>query len=221
MADLTTKPLVCVSLALPNAADCRAALAGLPCAEIRLDAMPQVTKTQVQRIFAAPGQHVATCRPGCFDDERRHELLLAAIEAGASFVDVELDGPSDLHAAILTAAGSAGCRVIVSFHDFAATPPLPDLTAIRRRCLEAGGDLAKLACQVRSRRDAARLLGLLDGDGRTIVVGMGLRGRLVRVVAPLLGSPIAYAAPAEGRSTAPGQLARAELERLMRELEHG
>ena len=39
----------------------------------------------------------------------------------------------------------------------------------------------------------------------------------LRLAAPLLGSPLAYAAVAPGRQTAPGQPDRTELERLLRE----
>jgi 3-dehydroquinate dehydratase len=40
---------------------------------------------------------------------------------------------------------------------------------------------------------------------------MGPKGRLVRAVAPLLGSPFTYAAPNRGKATAPGQPRAREL----------
>ena len=49
------------------------------------------------------------------------------------------------------------------------------------------------------------------------VVGMGKKGRLVRAMAPLLGSAIAYASRARGRETAEGQMAKEELKKLMEE----
>ena len=47
--------------------------------------------------------------------------------------------------------------------------------------------------------------------GRIAVVGIGPRGRLTRIVAPLLGSPLAYVSMQAGLETADGQLTRGEL----------
>jgi len=85
-------------------------------------------------------------------------------------------------------------------------------------CFESGGDIAKIACKVNSERDNARLLGLLDSGRDVIVIGMGEKGRITRIVAPLLGSPFTYAAPARGRETADGQPDRETMERYLRML---
>ena len=220
MAQLTALGRICVSVAAADAAACIAALAGIECAEIRLDAM-QVSQAEIRRIFASPARLVATCRPGSLAPSERTARLVTAIESGAAYVDVELDAPPVLLEPVLAAARSTGCQVIVSFHDFATTPAAAELASIRDRCLDQGGDWAKLATTVRHRRDAARLLGLLDGEGRTIVVGMGPMGRVVRVAALLCGSPLTYASLAAGYETAPGQLTRQQLEHLLQELSDG
>lgn len=211
-------PVVCVSIATADAATCLEALAEVDFAEIRLDAM-RASAGDVQRIFAEPRTLIATCRPGgLHDDDARRRLLLVAIEAGAALVDVEVDAPPELQSDIVRAARAAGCRVIVSFHRFDGTPPLAELRDTIARCQQAGADIAKIACHVSSIRDAARLLGLLDQDRELVVVGLGPLGQIVRVVAPLLGSPIAYAAVAPGRETAPGQLDRVTLARWLEQL---
>lgn len=220
MDGVTSQPLICVSLAEADPAACLAALEGVACAEIRLDAM-RATPADVRRVFQSHQTLVATCRPGSHGDEQRRDLLLAAIDGGAAFVDLEMEAPTALHTAIVAAARAARCRLILSFHDVLATPELAALQDIRERCFDAGADWTKIACHVRSKRDAVRLLSLLDDDRPVIVVGMGPLGRVVRLAAPLLGSPLAYAAAAPGRQTAPGQPARAELERLLREWSDG
>jgi 3-dehydroquinate dehydratase type I len=216
MAGKRSGGTICVSLAEPDVAACLAALADVECAEIRLDAMA-VTATEVGRLFEAPRALVATCRPGRHDDETRLQLLLAAIEAGATFVDVELDAPEPLRNEVLSAARATGCRAILSFHDERGTPSRDELCTIRDRCFDAGADLAKLACWVRGPQDAARLLGMLDSSESLIVVGMGPLGRIVRLTAPLLGSALAYVCASSGRETAPGQLSRLDFERLLQE----
>jgi 3-dehydroquinate dehydratase-1 len=211
---------VCVSVAAPDVATCRQAIASCDAAEIRLDAMA-LTPDEARALFATGSASIATCRPGRQDDDLRRDLLCAAIAGGASYVDVELDAPPALSVAVTRAARAHRCQLIRSFHDDRCTPPRAELAALRERCFEGGADLAKIACHVASRSDAARLLGLLDDERPTIIVGMGPLGRVVRIAAPLLGSPIAYASLGEGAETAPGQLDRTALERLLAEWRDG
>jgi len=210
---------LCVSLAERTADAFIAALAGVDCAEIRLDAL-EPPGDGIERIFAGPRTLVATCRPGGIGEDTRQARLIAAIDAGASYVDVELGAEAAWAAAIRDRARSRGCKVIVSFHDFAGTPGRAELEAILDRCFAAGADLAKIACLARTPADAARLLGLL-ADGRPLVVaGMGPAGAVTRVAAPLLGSPLTFCSPAEGRETAPGQIPHAALEAILRAIEN-
>jgi 3-dehydroquinate dehydratase I len=209
--------MICVSLAEPTVAACLGALEGLELAEVRLDKM-RIGPAGVKAIFSRHPRLIATCRPGAVPEARRRRLLLAAIEAGAAFVDVEAEAGPRLRDRLVSAARSRNCRVIVSHHDFRRTPPRPELEAVVRRAFEAGADIAKVACRVREIRDNARLLGLLDLGVPLVVVGMGRLGRLTRIAAPLLGSLFTYASLGAGRETADGQLDAASLERILLEL---
>ena len=94
----------------------------------------------------------------------------------------------------------------MSHHDYERTPERPALEACVSACFEAGADIAKIACTVRSDRENARLLALLDTDREIVVVGMGEKGKLTRILAPLLGSPFTYASLSQGKETADGQI---------------
>jgi 3-dehydroquinate dehydratase-1 len=50
---------------------------------------------------------------------------------------------------------------------------------------------------------------------------MGVKGRILRVVAPLLGSPFTFASLSEGRQTAEGQMDRETLFRLVETVRRG
>ena len=50
------------------------------------------------------------------------------------------------------------------------------------------------------------------------MIGMGKKGRITRVVAPLVGSPFTFASLIEGRETAEGQIDKAALGSLMETL---
>lgn len=216
---MTEGTKLCVCLAEPTVAACQAALATLPggCAEIRLDAMSPAP-AELRELFAGDHELCATCRSGPHDDVRRGQLLLAAVEAGAAYVDIELEAPFFLRRELLRASRAHGCQLIVSVHHLDRTPPPGELDAIVDRCFDVGADLAKIACWVHSDRDAARLLGLLDDARPLIVVGLGPRGRLVRIAAPLLGSRLAYASAGPDRATGPGQLDAETLGRWLEEL---
>jgi 3-dehydroquinate dehydratase type I len=212
--------MICVSLAEPTLAGCFAALVGLPFAEIRMDRM-HLSAVDVHALFSSHRRLIATCRPGEFPDEEREELLIAAIDAGAAYVDVEVDSEGPYRDAIVARARQAGCEVIVSFHDHHRTPDRAELEARRAACFEAGADIAKIACKAHTGRDNARLLGLLDDRRKVVVIAMGAEGRITRVVAPLLGSPFTFASSAEGRETAEGQMDRETLFRLMETVRRG
>ena len=51
---------------------------------------------------------------------------------------------------------------------------------------------------------------------KIIVIGMGEKGKITRIVAPLLGSPFTYASLKEGKETAEGQISVDRLKELMR-----
>ncbi len=208
--------MICVSIAERSAGECLKALTGLAFAEIRMDRMQRLTVKDVHDIFSVDVDLIATCRPGTFSEDERKGLLVEAIEAGASYVDIEADSDGSFTREIIAKARSRSCAVIISFHDYEKTPEREELLRIVSLCFESGGDIAKIACKVNSERDNARLLGLLDSGRDIIVIGMGEKGRITRIVAPILGSPFTYAAPARGRETADGQLDRETMERYLR-----
>lgn len=207
--------MICVSLAENSVADCLAALSKLDFAEIRIDKM-RLALADIPGLFSLPKRLIATCRPGPYLDIDRKKLLLAAIESGAAFVDVELESETGYRNEIIAGARAHACGVIVSFHDHAKTPARAELERKVDACFEAGADIAKIACMVRSSRDTARLLGLLDSSRKIVVIGMGEKGRVTRIVAPLLGSPFTFASLSKGKETAAGQVDRETLEKLLK-----
>lgn len=211
--------MICVSLAESTVAACLRALRGLDLAEIRLDRM-RIGPAGVKKIFSRHSRLIATCRPGGMSEEKRLGLLLTAIQAGAAFVDIELEANARLRERIIRAARARNCRIIVSYHNFEKTPSRAKLERTITLSLASSADIVKIACLVRSRRDSARLLGLLDSGPPLIVVGLGKKGILTRIAAPLLGSVLTYASRGEGRETADGQPDAASLARILLELKH-
>ena len=209
--------MICVSVGKKGYDACARAVSGLGFAEVRLD-MAGLTVDETKRLFAAHPNLIATFRPGAASAAARRQCLLAAVHAGAAYVDVELEAPEGYRKRLVGAARDHRCRVIVSHHDDDRTPDRETLSVIAARCFDAGADVAKVACRVRTEQDSARLLGLLDSEKRIVVVGMGEKGLITRLAAPLLGAPFTFAALEEGEETAPGQWGHARLREALAKL---
>ncbi len=141
--------------------------------------------------------------------ERLSTLAAAAAEPAVAAVDVELatvrEGGAE---AVLGAARDHDTAVIVSTHDFEATPPRDRLRSLLATAAEHG-DVAKLATYADGPDAVLDLLAATRAataaGHRVATMAMGEAGRHSRAVAPLYGSLIGYAPLAEAEATAPGQ----------------
>ncbi|MCP4214991.1 MAG: type I 3-dehydroquinate dehydratase [bacterium] len=219
--------MICVSMTGIDFDECRTLLKEINMAEIRLDLL-DFTIDQVRELFALPNQLVATYRPANGDTEKagkkpiseaeRQAVLEAAVEAGATYVDVELEAAPDFKKALADACSRTKCKLIISYHNFDETPSRKKLSAIVSQCFAEGATLAKVACQVNRTSDGARLLSLYDmphdSQKEIIAIGMGEMGKITRAAAPLVGAPFTYATLEAGMETAPGQLDKIILEKI-------
>jgi len=139
-------------------------------------------------------------------DAERLPLYRAAV-ACASWVDVE--AASVIARDVTALARAAGRTSVVSHHDFARTPPLPELERLVAACEAAGADVPKLATRVATDADRDALFALLaTRAGRVCVIGMGAPE--LRLELPARGSRLAYGYI--DAATAPGQLSAAEMD---------
>lgn len=209
--------MICVSLKEPNLEKCFQILKKIDFAEIRLDKM-HVDPLSVRKIFSRHPKLVATYRAGTKKNIRAKVLLMSAIEAGAAYVDIEVEAYEATRKDLIKKARSHGCEVIVSYHNFERTPPPAELRLIVDRCFDFGADIAKVACQVQSTSDNIRLLELFIDARSLVVIGMGQLGKITRIAAPLLGSPFTYASLDKGMETAEGQINHMLLRKILKTL---
>ncbi len=142
-------------------------------------------------------------------EEERIALLtdvLPFIEA----VDIELSADEKQRSKFISAAKAAGVTVIVSAHDFNATPSIENMKIILNCAHEAGADIAKLAVMAQSRQDVLNVLqATADMDKPVCTIAMGELGKHSRIVAPCYGSRLTYGAIT--KAVAPGQIKIHEL----------
>jgi 3-dehydroquinate dehydratase-1 len=157
------------------------------------------------------------------DTSERLDALETAIETPlVEAVDLELEALQDGSATrVRDHAREHGVSVVVSAHDFEATPAPDALREMLRSACEHG-DVGKIAVTAESPGDALDVLRAtweLASAGETVAtMAMGEAGRHSRAVAPLYGSRIGYAPVDPADATAPGQYDLATLSRLVDQL---
>lgn len=189
-------------------------------AEIRLDRCPLDIK-EIESLFSSSDTPlVATCR--VVDDgngtwEEAEEKLTAAVEAGAAFLDLEIEAPKEVGKRLRRACTEYGTTMIRSSHFFAGTPSDDVLRNTVEKCRKFGGEIVKIAAMAKSGEDVARVLGLYSQEQTTqrqaelIAFSMGETGRASRLECLRLGSPFTYAALNDNEAAAPGQWTYTEM----------
>ena len=206
--------MICISLVNRSFSECLAIVRQEGLVEVRIDKL-DLSVEETGELFKASPTLVATCRRGRFPDQERHSFLDRAIRSGAAYVDMDTETDESFRQELVSLARDHNCRVIVSYHNFEATPSSGELEAIVRQCIGKGGEIAKIACMVRTVKDVITILSLYDLDIPLIALGMGEMGRITRVAAPLLGAEFTYASYEPGSEAASGQLSRKDMKQIL------
>lgn len=234
--------MICTVLQDKNFDGLLAAMDGCRMAEIRLDRC-KLSEDETDELFSSADiPLVATCRIS--EMARKHpemsavavaslceKRLVAAIKAGASYADIEIEFPKENLKRIKSACEDNGTLLIRSFHDFHGTDSLEALKAVVEKCVYHGADIVKIATTADSPDDAARVLALYDdpsclappqtgrhaapapetAEGRLIAFCMGEAGRASRTECLRKGAPFTYASLSGEEPAAPGQQTAEEM----------
>lgn len=201
--------------------------------EVRIDRLktPDLkTVLHCLRFFKRSGLPViATVRSlkeggiAALDSATRFELYTEALEV-ADMIDIELSS-EDILDKVIRHAHLKGKPVIISTHDFKATPPDKTLKNILHNSIKHGADIVKIATTPQSVSDTQRLLEFtIQNRKKTIaVIAMGDLGAISRVLFPLAGSLLTYSFLS--KSSAPGQIPLKKMSELIKmffpKTEHG
>ena len=230
--------MICTSLQHKNLDALFEALETTEMAEIRLDRCP-LSLEEIEGLFGSSDVPlVATCRiadvladlqrtDGVPDTEkgRREQQIRAyditerrltkAVEAGAAYIDLEIEAPAPMSKRLRKAAQENGSIVIRSYHDFNGTPSREKLAETAAQCREFGAEVIKIVTTARCAADAQTVLSLYDDFDRLIAFCMGEAGRQSRLDCLAKGAPYTYAALTEDEATAPGQWTTASMEKAL------
>ncbi|MBO6027806.1 MAG: type I 3-dehydroquinate dehydratase [Bacteroidales bacterium] len=147
-------------------------------------------------------------------EELAENQLLKAIEAGAKYVDLEVEAPPMMGRKIRQACQEYGTMLIRSFHDFEGTPPEATLLSLLEKGRRFGGEVVKIVTTATCKADVDRVLALYREaePGTLVAFCMGLEGRESRLEALKQGAPFTYACLTAEEATAPGQWTAAEMD---------
>ena len=238
--------MICTTIQNKNLEQILEALEGCEMAEIRLDRC-DLSLREIEECFTSDVPLVATCRiadliasePSLQDEgltpqsreikaaQIAEKRLCKAIEAGARYVDVEIEAPKQMSKRVRNVAHENGTVFIRSFHDFEGTDSLEALKAVVEKCCYHGADVVKVVTMAHSQADVDRVLSLYDwchgvsasenekiaslDEGGLIAFCMGDAGRQSRLDSLRMGAPYTYAALSEDEAAAPGQWDAAEM----------
>lgn len=148
------------------------------------------------------------CENGTWQDDEasRGRVLAAAAAAGARYVDVELARWSEVRTHLGPLPG--GCRLILSYHDFAG---MGDDLRGRIAAMRSAGAIAKVAVNARDAADLDAVRALYADGGELIAIAMGEHGAPSRQLAGAWGSFLTFARLDGDGGSAPGQPTVAEL----------
>ena len=242
------KSMICTTIQNKNYEQILSALEQCEMAEIRLDRC-SLTAKETDELFTSDIPLVATCRideiasaePSLQNlPQQSREIkamqiaekrLVRAIEAGARYVDVEIEAQKQMSKRVRQAAPENGTIFIRSYHDFEGTDSLEALKAIVEKCVYHGADMVKIVTMAQSEADIDKILALYQwcreekasgnerigalSDGGLIAFCMGEEGRSSRLDCLKFGAPYTYAALTEEEAAAPGQWATAPMRRTV------
>ncbi len=226
MAQTRLLPRICIALGLPDVQTLidharREAAAGETFLEFRLDFLEDPAKG-AEAISAFLEEFpectiLATCRRhqnhGKFNGSIEEQLAILdlAVRCGAHAIDIEIESAAAAQERL--AQFRSRTQIVVSYHNFEATPPMEP---ILNRVTRVPADAYKVVTTARKPSDNVRVLAAAKELTRQplVVLAMGELGFPTRVLSPVFGGAFTYAAPMCAAGTAAGQVSARYLRHL-------
>jgi 3-dehydroquinate dehydratase-1 len=149
--------------------------------------------------ISAEGGHKAVSDKAKFDFYDR-----AIKDKFVNFIDVEFAYGDDFIKSFKNKLQGSGISLVVSYHDFKATPAKEKIVAMMERQVAAGADVVKIVVKPNSEEDVLTFLGSTLAFRRShpqypiIASGSGDVGRITRLIGGLFGIDLTFASGVKG-----------------------
>ncbi|MBI5415044.1 type I 3-dehydroquinate dehydratase [Candidatus Peregrinibacteria bacterium] len=149
-------------------------------------------------------------------DEKKFKILLEGAQKGAEYCDFDCEFDAKLLSKFIQEKKKA--KLILSAHFFDETPHFDTLKDIAQRMKNSGADIVKIAAMANSHEDLMTMLELTDFLKEQkipfISISMGELGKPSRVLTPMNGGEMMFAAFSEAEKTASGQMTVEEMRKI-------
>lgn len=136
-------------------------------------------------------------------EEKRFEDIRHLLKLEPEYFDIETHVPLSFIQEISSLYPKV--KLILSYHNFFQTPT--DLQLLYQEMKKTPAHFYKIAVMAKTRIDAWKLMRWAKQlDPKLIALSMGDYGQISRILAPIIGCPLTYAALDEDLKSAPGQL---------------
>lgn len=195
--------------------------------ELRTDFLALLTDDMAVQLIASVRKicsHpiIVTCRcpheggQNNYQAKLRLSVLIAAIDAGAEFIDCEFANFSKEEFAVplkKALKNAIRTKLILSAHDFDKPfTDLPDLHSEIKKDFPAA--IPKIVYKANHINDSFAALDLLHQNPGSICLSMGQPGVITRILAKKLNALVTFASLDQTSSTAPGQVSLSEMNNL-------
>ena len=189
--------------------------------ELRLDMMDTFDLGEMIQATSKPAlvtyRSIREGGKGTADHKTHASYLLAALEEGAEFVDVERSLPEKWRKKLFRAQGKS--RIIISTHVSDNTPSKETLEDIFEELIATGADIIKIVTHAKSMMDNLRVLDLIpkaqERGIKIIAFCMGRFGRISRIFSHLMGGYLIFASLEGGEESAAGQIPVEEMKKIL------
>ena len=186
--------------------------------ELRVDYIENLKPEDIGIMYEAKNKEaIFTCRPknegGRFAGSEigRIGILNTVNDIDFEYIDIELETLKKNKI-----ERNPKTKLIISYHNFQETPSYWDMQSIIYEMNKFQPDVIKIAAMLKEEYETTKIYRLLTNkphNEERIVIGMGEKGKMTRVLGPLLGSYLTYASTEWGES-APGQMTIEEMENI-------
>jgi 3-dehydroquinate dehydratase type I len=188
-----------------------------PFIEIRFDLLQWEGEEVFLELGALNVSWIATCREGVYNDQKRFQILLNAIQTGAAYIDLEIEMPEQYRKLLINKAKELGCKVILSYHNYQMMPDEQTIYRVLKHLESDAVDIVKIAVMCNTNKDSESILSYNNENGNVVAFGMGEIAKESRLDCLAKGAPFTYASIDSSNGTAPGQYSYLEMKGLINE----
>ena len=172
--------------------------------EFRLDLLKDLSSKQLKHLQTQSSKPlILTIRNHLLSDPAYIHALITQLQP--AYLDFEWNGPKDVIAQFQ--ADFPNIKTICSYHDVSGSSQ--ELETIYNTMQAMSADYYKIAVMSHSTLESLKMLHFLKENNQQnnlIGICMGEAGQITRILGPIFGNAITYAAPTGDSVIAPGQL---------------